>query len=374
MTTETFRRTPATPLPAAEREAILANPGFGNFFTDHMVSIVWTKEGGWETPELIPYGPIQVDPASSVLHYGQEIFEGLKAYRNADGSVAVFRAEANAARLNASAVRLALPELPIETFVASVEELVSADAGWVASGNEASLYLRPFMIADESFLGVRSAHRARFMVIASPAGPYFSQGVKPVSIWLAKGASRAGHGGTGEAKCGGNYASSLQVQDVAAENGCAQVLFLDASTEDTIEELGGMNLFLVRGDTLITPALNGNILHGITRDSLIQLAKDRGLNVEERAVTVSEWAAGAADGSITEAFACGTAAVITPIGQLLGADGLKIVMTEGEPGPLTMSLREELTGIQTGKVSDPHGWVHEIVPATAASTENTSAS
>ncbi|MBC9936891.1 MULTISPECIES: branched-chain amino acid aminotransferase [unclassified Leucobacter] len=362
-----FRRTSATPLPAAEREAILANPGFGNHFTDHMVSIVWTKEGGWEQPELLPYGPIQLDPAASVLHYGQEIFEGLKAYRRADGSVSAFRVEANAARLNASARRLALPELPVELFVSAIDELVSTDADWVAEGAEASLYLRPFMIADESFLGVRAAHRARFMVIASPAGPYFAQGVKPVSIWLAKGSSRAGHGGTGEAKCGGNYASSLLPQEEAAANGCAQVLFLDSSTEDTIEELGGMNLFLVKnGDSLVTPALNGNILHGITRDSLIQLAKDRGLAVEERAVTVSEWQAGVADGTITEAFACGTAAVITPIGRLLGADGLDVNFGENAPGPLTMSLRDELTGIQTGRVADPHSWVREIVPAKAA--------
>jgi branched-chain amino acid aminotransferase len=372
MTTDTFRYTRATPRPAAERAAILANPGFGNHFTDHMVSIAWTKEGGWEQPELLPYGPIQIDPASSVLHYGQEIFEGLKAYRNENGSIALFRVEANGARLNASARRLALPELPITTFVRSIIELVTADADWVAAGDEASLYLRPFMIADESFLGVRSTHRARFMVIASPAGPYFARGVKPVSIWLAKGSSRAGHGGTGEAKCGGNYASSLQVQDKAAEHGCAQVLFLDSSTKDTIEELGGMNLFLVKdGDTLITPALNGNILRGITRDSLIQLAHDRGLRVEERAVTVREWAAGVEDGTITEAFACGTAAVITPIAQLLGEGGLDVRFGDGSdisdvaPGELTMSLRAELTGIQTGRVADPHGWLREIVPAAA---------
>ncbi|QIK64390.1 branched-chain amino acid aminotransferase [Leucobacter viscericola] len=363
MTELTFTRTEAQRLPAAEREAILADPGFGNYFTDHMVSIVWTKQDGWQHAEVLPYGPIPMDPASSVLHYGQEIFEGMKAYRRADGSIVAFRPDENAKRLNDSARRLALPEIPVDLFVEAVRELIAADAAWVPSGADQSLYLRPFMIADENFLGVRAAERARFMVIASPAGPYFKGGVKPVSIWLSQEYARAGRGGTGAAKCGGNYAASLLPQNEAAENGCQQVLFTDSATDDTIDELGGMNLFLVRADgTLLTPELNGNILAGITRKSLIQLAKDRGLAVEERALTVSEWRAGVADGSITEAFACGTAAVITPIGQLKSPD-FSIDFGEAAPGPITLSLREELTGIQFGALDDKHGWLEVMVEA-----------
>ena len=362
-----FSHQAAERLPAAEREAILANPGFGNAFTDHMVSIAWTREQGWHDPQVLPYGPIQMDPAASVLHYGQEIFEGIKAYRHPNGDIVTFRPEANARRLNESARRLALPELPEELFVQALEELVRVDADWVPSGEDQTLYIRPFMIADESFLGVRAAQRARFLVIASPAGAYFTGGVKPVSIWLSRDLARAGRGGTGAAKCGGNYASSLLPTRIAADHGCAQVLFCDSATEDTIDELGGMNLFLVKADgTLLTPRINGNILDGITRKSLIQLAKDRGHAVEERDVTVSEWQAGVADGSIVEAFACGTAAVITPIQRLIGENDFSIDFGEGAPGRLTMSLREELTGIQFGLREDRFGWLDEIQPATAA--------
>ena len=352
----------------AQRDEILANPGFGQHFTDHMLDVCWSETGGWHRPRVQPYGPISLDPAASVLHYGQEIFEGLKAYRRPDGSIATFRADANARRLNTSAVRLALPELPVEHFLAAVRELLTIDADWVPSGADQSLYLRPFMIADESFLGVRAAQRARFLIIASPAGAYFTGGVKPVSIWLSKDLARAGRGGTGAAKCGGNYASSLLPTRIAAANGCAQVLFCDSATEDTIDELGGMNLFLVRADgTLLTPRINGNILDGITRSSLIQLAKDRGHSVEERDITVTEWREGVADGSIVEAFACGTAAVITPIQRLIGEDGLSIDFGDGAPGELTMSLREELTGIQFGTREDPHGWLEVLAPAETAS-------
>lgn len=366
MTDSTFTLTEAERLPAAERDAILANPGFGDHFTDHMVSIIWTATDGWHDAQVLPYGPIAMDPASSVLHYGQEIFEGMKAYRRADDSIVIFRPEENARRLNESAVRLALPELPVELFVEATKRLVEIDSEWVPRGADQSLYLRPFMIADESFLGVRAAQRARFMVIASPAGPYFTGGVKPVSIWLSQDFARAGHGGTGAAKCGGNYAASLLPQNVAAENGCQQVLFTDAGNPDVIDELGGMNLFLVRADkTLLTPALNGNILPGITRKSLIQLAKDRGYAVEERAVTVTGWREGVADGSIVEAFACGTAAVITPIGQLKSPD-FTIDFGDKAPGEFTLSLREELTGIQYGTHEDRHGWLTEIPTAGVA--------
>lgn len=366
MTALTFKITEADRLPAAEREAKLVNPGFGDHFTDHMVSIKWSREQGWHDAEVIPYGPIPMDPASSVLHYGQEIFEGLKAYRRADGSIATFRASENSHRLNDSARRMALPELPEELFVEAVNQLVSIDADWVPSGDDQTLYLRPFMIADESFLGVRAAQRARFMVIASPSGAYFTGGVKPVSIWLSRDLSRAGNGGTGAAKCGGNYAASLLPQNEAAEHGCQQVLFTDSGDPDRIDELGGMNIFLVRSDkTLLTPELNGNILPGITRKSLIQLAKDRGYSVEERAVTVTEWREGVADGSIVEAFACGTAAVITPIGQLKSPE-FTIDFGDNAPGDFTMSLREELTGIQFGTHEDRHGWATQVVAPAGA--------
>lgn len=342
-----------------ERDAILADPGFGNHFTDHMVAIDWSVADGWHDARVIPYGPLQLDPAASVLHYAQEIFEGLKAYRHADGSVWTFRPEANAARLQRSARRLALPELSTEDFVESIKQLVATDASWVPDAQETSLYLRPFMIATESFLGVRPAQKVGYYVIASPAGAYFTGGVTPVSIWLSTDYARAGRGGTGAAKTGGNYASSLLPQAEAYEKGCAQVLFLDSSEGKYLEELGGMNVFLVRKDgTLITPA-SDSILEGITRDSIIQLAKDRGYTVEHRRVTLDEWRDGVESGDITEVFACGTAAVITPIAALK-ADDFTIGDPDAPAGELTMSLRQELTDIQYGRVPDRHGWLTKL--------------
>lgn len=344
----------------AEREAILADPGFGKHFTDHMVQITWTIDDGWHDAEVVPYGPISLDPAASVLHYGQEIFEGLKVYRHADGSVWSFRPEANALRLQRSAQRLALPELSVDDFVESIKQLLAVDSQWVPSAPETSLYLRPFMIASETFLGVRPAQKVDYRVIASPAGPYFAGGVRPVSIWLSTNYNRAGRGGMGAAKTGGNYAASLLPQSEAYANGCDQVLFLDATEGKYIEELGGMNVFLVRHDgTLITPELSGSILEGITRESVIRLAKDRGHAVEERRVTLAEWRDGVASGEITEAFACGTAAVITPIGVLKGPD-FSVGDTATPPGALTMALREELTDIQYGRKPDRHGWLTQV--------------
>ena len=344
----------------AERETILADPGFGKHFTDHMVTIDWTIEEGWHDARVTPYGPLQLDPASSVLHYGQEIFEGLKVYRHADGSLWTFRPEKNGERLQRSARRLALPELPVEDFIESVRQMVAADGRWVPSAPETSLYLRPFMIANESFLGVRAAHKVGYYVIASPAGAYFANGVAPVKIWLSTDYSRAGRGGTGAAKCGGNYAASLLPQREAYDNGCAQVLFLDGETGTHIDELGGMNVFFVHGENhIVTPRLTGSILEGVTRDSILQLARDRGMTVEEREVTVAEWQAGVASGSITEVFACGTAAVVTPISQLLGKD-LSIGEADAPAGKITMALRQELTDIQYGRLPDRHGWLTRL--------------
>ncbi len=349
-----------TPNPNAksvtERDAILADPGFGQHFSDHMVDICWSANGGWHRPRVQPYGPISLDPAAAVLHYAQEIFEGLKAYRHADGSVWSFRPYENAARMQRSAKRLALPELPSEYFVESLRQIIAVDADWVPSAPETSLYLRPFMFAKEAFLGVRPAAKVNFYVIASPAGAYFSGGVAPVSIWLSTKYARAGKGGTGAAKTGGNYASSLVAQAEAYDHGCAQVLFLDSVEQKYIEELGGMNVVLVYKDgTLVTPE-SDSILEGITRDSILQLARDRGHAVEERKVPLDEWREGVASGDITEVFACGTAAVVTPIALLKG-DGFEVGSADAPAGELTMSLRQELTDIQYGRVADRHGWM-----------------
>src|SRR6476646_7354182 len=306
------------------RAAIHANPGFGVFFTDHMVRSVWTKAGGWGEGRVEPYGPIQLMPSAAVLHYAQEIFEGLKAYRHPDGSVWSFRPEANAERMQRSARRLALPELSTDDFVASLKALVEVDQAWVPAygTGETSLYLRPFMYASEAFLGVRPAAEVTYSVIASPAGAYFSGGIKPVTLWLSTDYARAGEGGTGAAKGGGNYASSLAGQLEGIEHGCDQAVFLDSSTHTYIEELGGMNLFFVTKDGhLVTPELTGTILEGVTRSSVLALAKEMGLEPEERRIPIQEWKDGAASGEIVEIFACGTAAVITPVGELRWAGG-----------------------------------------------------
>jgi branched-chain amino acid aminotransferase len=341
---------------AAEHADIMAEPGFGKHFTDHMVDICWSEWGGWHRPRVRPYGPITLEPAAAVLHYAQEIFEGLKAYRHADGSIWTFRPEANAARMQRSAARLALPELPTDYFIESLRQLIAVDARWVPSAPETSLYLRPFMFAKEAFLGVRPAKKVDYMLIASPAGAYFHGGVAPVSIWVSTQYARAGRGGTGAAKTGGNYASSLIAQQEAYDHGCAQVLFLDSETSTTLEELGGMNVVFVHKDgSLVTPE-SSSILEGITLDSILQLARDRGLKTEQRRITIEEVRKGVESGDIVEMFACGTAAVITPIAAFK-ADGYTIGDENAAAGELTLSLRDELTGIQQGRVPDRHGWM-----------------
>jgi branched-chain amino acid aminotransferase len=302
-----------------------------------------------------------MDPAAAVLHYGQEIFEGIKAYRHDDGSIWTFRPYENARRLQRSAVRMALPEVPEELFVESLRQLIAIDGAWVPEPvNEKTLYIRPFEIAAEDFLGVRAAHRAEYRVIASPVGPYFTGGLKPVSIWIALDSARAGKHGTGEAKTGGNYAASLMAQNEGYEQGCSQVMFLDAESATYIEELGGMNLFFVYKDGhVVTPSLDGTILRGITRMSVIQLIKDRGIAIEERKFTFDEMRAGINGGDIVEVFACGTAAVITPVGQFKSREET-IGSADAEPGMLTASLREELTGIQYGRVADRHNWMLQL--------------
>lgn len=353
MTTLKFAVTRNEQALSPERRAeILQNPGFGTVFTDHMVDLCWSEAGGWHRPRVQPYGPISLDPAASVLHYGQEIFEGIKAYRHADGSIHTFRPEQNALRLQRSARRMALPELPAEHFIQSLRELIAIDGEWVPSGEDQTLYLRPFMFAKEAFLGVRPAKKVAYYLIASPAGAYFSGGANPVKIWLSEDYARAASkGGTGAAKTGGNYAASLLPQSQAYEQGCDQVVFLDP--EGNVEELGGMNVVFVRKDgTLVTP-WSESILDGITRNSLLQLAEDRGHTVERRLVPLAEWREGVASGDIVEVFACGTAAVVTPIGTLKAA-GFEDAQPQGE---LALSLREELTDIQYGRREDRHGWL-----------------
>ncbi|MDT3398116.1 branched-chain amino acid aminotransferase [Streptomyces sp. B1866] len=350
----------SSPLSAAERERILAAPGFGRHFTDHMVTIKWTAGRGWHDAQLVPYAPLSLDPANMTLHYAQTIFEGLKAYRQPDGGVATFRPEANALRFQASARRMAMPELPAETFVAAVDALVAQDGAWVPGRGEETLYVRPFMFASEVALGVRPADEYLFVVIASPAGAYFSGGVKPVSVWLSEEYVRAAPGGTGAAKTGGNYAASLVAQAQAAEQGCDQVVWLDATERRWIEEMGGMNLYFVYGDRIVTPELSGSLLPGITRDSLLRIAADLGYRVAEERISVEDWRRGNADGSLTEVFACGTAAVITPVGSVKSAAGAWTV-ADGQPGEVTLRLRKALLDIQTGDAPDPYGWMHRVV-------------
>jgi len=344
-----------------QRDQILADPGFGNHFTDHMFLAEWTPDTGWADGRVVPYGPLLIDPATAVLHYAQEIFEGLKAYVHADGSVWLFRPDANAARMQRSAHRLALPELPTDWFLGSIRSLVEADREWVPAGGEKSLYLRPFMFASEVFLGVRPSQHVTYSVIASPAGAYFAGGVQAVSIWLSSEYSRAGAGGTGAAKCGGNYAASLLPQQEAAEHGCAQVAFLDSTEQKWIEELGGMNLYFVQSDgSIVTPELSGSILEGITRDSIMQIGRDLGHEVVERRVSIDEWRQGAADGTITEVFACGTAAVVTPVASLKW-DGGEAVSGDGQPGKITTDIRSALVDVQYGRAEDHHGWMQRVV-------------
>ncbi|MFD0555523.1 branched-chain amino acid aminotransferase [Stackebrandtia endophytica] len=348
------------PRSEAERGAILANPGFGRDFTDHMVTIRYTEGKGWHSAEVGPFGPLSLSPATAVLHYAQEIFEGMKAYHRADGRIGLFRAEENAARFQRSAERMAMPQLPTELFLGSLRALIDIDRAWVPEGEDTSLYLRPFMFASEEFLGVRPAMEFTYCVIASPAGAYFKSGPKPVSLWVSHEYTRAAPGGTGAAKCGGNYATSLRPQAEALEHGCEQVVFLDAVHRRYVDELGGMNMFFVyeKDKTVVTPPL-GTILAGITRDAIFTLARDAGYEVVERLYDIDEWRADAESGDLTEAFACGTAAVITPVGVVRDKDH-EFSAGTGEAGPLTKRIRQNLLDIQHGKVADPYGWTSVV--------------
>lgn len=348
------------PVSDAERAALLADPGFGRVFTDHMAMIRWSEAKGWHDAKITARGPLSLDPATAVLHYAQEIFEGMKAYRLPDGGAALFRPDANARRFQASARRLAMAELPEDLFLASIRALVEADAGWIPAIEGGALYLRPFMFASEAFLGVRPAREYLYLVIASPVGAYFKGGAPSVSLWVSQDHSRAAPGGTGDAKCGGNYAASLLPQSQAIAGGYDQVVFLDAAEHRWIEELGGMNLFFVFDDgSIVTPPLGGTILPGITRDSLITLAREEGLTVREERYAIDQWQADAASGRLRETFACGTAAVVTPVGKVSAPDW-SFTIGNGGPGEVTTRLRDRLVSIQRGEGADPHGWLHRL--------------
>ena len=351
----------ANPSPVAddERKAILAGLHFGDSFTDHMAHARWKQGEGWGDYGVIPYGDLSLSPATAVLHYGQEIFEGIKAYRHDDGSVWTFRPRYNAARLNASAWRLALPELAEEDFVASLVDLVRADAAWVPSGEGESLYLRPFAFASEAFLGVRPSKVVDYYVIASPSGSYFTHGLEPISIWVTTEYHRAGRGGTGAAKTGGNYASSLLPQQEAYAQGCDQVCFLDDVSQKNLEELGGMNIMVVDADgTVRTPQLTGTILEGSTRSAIIRMLRDSGRNVVEDTISLEGLLADIESGRVSEVFACGTAAVVVPLGHLKG-EGFDARIEGSE---VTRQIHDRLTSIQSGHAEDPYGWMYQLVP------------
>lgn len=339
-----------------------AAPTFGSTFTSHMVAIEWS-DGAWGTAALTSFAELALSPAAMVLHYGQAVFEGMKAYRHPDGEIRLFRPAMNAARFQASARRLAMPELPVDDFVEAVELLVREDADEVPEGPGTSLYLRPFMIGTEAALGTRPAQEYLFLVIASPAGPYFASGYAGIDVWVEEDQPRAFPGGTGFAKCAGNYAGGMLMQQAASARGCQQVIYLDAREGRYLEELGGMNLVLVRegisGATLLTPAVSDTILAGITRDSVLTLARELGAAVEERQVSFEEWRKGVASGEITEAFACGTAAVVTPIRAVRSRDA-EFTVGDGAPGPWTTALRDALLGIQEGALPDRFGWTRRV--------------
>jgi branched-chain amino acid aminotransferase len=338
----------------------LQDPGFGQVFTDHMVTARYSVDRGWHDARLGAYQPLTLDPATSALHYGQAIFEGLKAYHQPDGGVALFRADQNAARFQRSARRLAMAEVPERLFLDSVRALVRADRAWVPSAPGEALYLRPLEFATDPFLGVRPAKEYLYLLFASPAANYFPGGVRPVSVWLSTEFTRAAPGGTGEAKCAGNYAASLVAQAQAAEQGCDQVVWLDAIEHTYVEEMGGMNLYFVFSDgRLLTPALTGTLLPGVTRDSILALGRDMGLDPVEGRISTEEWEQGVADGTLSEVFACGTAAVVTPVGEVKHSGG-SFTVSDNQPGAVTMKVRESLLGIQQGTAPDPHGWMTRV--------------
>lgn len=333
--------------------------GFGKYFTDHMLLVDWTEEKGWHDARIVPYGPLALEPSAAVLHYGQELFEGMKAFRGADGAVRLFRPDMNCRRMNAGAKRICMPEMDPETMEALITELVRVDEDWVPHAPGTALYIRPTMIATEGFLGVRPSRRYLFFVILSPVGSYFAGGMEPVRIWVEPKYVRAAPGGLGEVKTGANYASSLLAAENAKKAGYAQVLWLDAVEHRWFEEVGTMNLFVKLGDEIATAPLGGSILAGVTRDSVLTLLREWGMNVHERPISIEEVAKAYSRGELHEVFGTGTAAVISPVKEL-AYRGESFVVGDGSIGPVSQRLYDTITGIQSGRIPDTHGWVRTI--------------
>ena len=333
--------------------------GFGKYFTDHMFMMDYAEGKGWHNARIVPFGPIALHPASTVLHYGSEIFEGLKAYRRADGKVQLFRPIENIRRMNHSAERMCLPPIPEDMALEALTEFVKTEQEWTPSAPGTSLYLRPFMFGNDESLGVHAVHNATYVIIASPVGSYYKEGINPVKIMIETEDVRAVRGGTGEAKCGGNYAASNRAGKRAEEKGYSQVLWLDGVHRKYIEEVGAMNVMFKVGGKILTPDLNGSVLDGITRRSCIQLLKDWGYEVEERRISAEELFEAAKNGTLEEAWGTGTAAVVSPIGELAEGDE-KAIINNGQIGEVTQKLYDELTGIQWGRVADPHNWITKI--------------
>jgi branched-chain amino acid aminotransferase len=328
---------------------------FGTVFTDHMFVMDYDTKNGWNNGRIVPYGPIQLDPAAVVLHYGQEMFEGLKAYKTAAGRVQLFRPDMNAKRTNRTNDRLCIPSIDEELFVDAIKSLVAVDQDWIPEGEGTALYIRPFIFGDEAFLGVRKSDTYKFMIILSPVGPYFENGLAPTKMYVEDVYVRAVKGGTGEAKCGGNYGGSLKAQEIAHEKGYEQILWLDAYEQKYIEEIGAANAFFVIGDEIVTSELNGSILPGITRNSIIALCKKKGYKISERKVSIDEIEEAYHKGQLKEMFASGTAAIVSPVGELL-YKGENMVINDNKIGPVAQEMYDTIYGIQTGKVEDFMGW------------------
>lgn len=335
------------------------NLGFGTYFTDHMFMMDYTEGVGWHDARIVPYAPIAMDPATMVLHYAQETFEGLKAYRNPKGEITLFRPEMNARRMINSNKRICMAELPENMFVEAVEAIVKYEQDWIPTAKDTSLYIRPFMFASEASVGVHPAKSYTFVIILSPVGSYYPEGVNPVKIWVEDEYVRAVKGGTGFTKCGGNYAASIAAQVKAESHGYTQVLWLDGVHRKYVEEVGTMNVMFLIDDTVVTAPLEGSVLPGVTRDSIIHILKDWGYKVEERELSVDELMEAGRNGKLKEAFGTGTAAVISPVGQLY-YKGEEIVINDFKTGELTQKLYDTLTGIQWGRLEDKYGWVRYI--------------
>ena len=333
--------------------------GFGKIFTDHMFRWTWSKEQGWHNARIVPFERLSIHPASTVLHYGSEIFEGLKAYRRADGKVQLFRPIENIRRMNNSAERLCLPQMPEDDFMQALVEFVRLEQDWTPSDKGTSLYLRPFLFGNDESLGVHAVHNAEMIIIASPVGSYYKEGLNPVKIMIEDQDVRAVRGGTGYAKCGGNYAASNRAGERAEQQGYSQVLWLDGVERKYIEEVGAMNVMFKINGEIVTPKLTGSILPGITRKSCIELLKSEGIEVSERLLSVDELAQAMTDGTLEEAWGCGTAAVISPIGELCYKEH-KYIVNNNEIGELSQHLYDTVTGIQWGEIEDKFGWTVEI--------------